>query len=249
MKVAQILATYFGIRRTYPFNREGVCDVLNKQIAALRELDLGYDTDLIIVNHDNQDPFAHEYLNSLDGLQLKNGEVRILHRPILNQDVSFGSYKYAYYMLRTQYDYWFFNEDDILPQKPGLIRNMISKLESDDSVGFVAALQFTNYVHAFKFNEKGHITSTGGHIPHAHGGVGLTSTSMLDRLAAINPTYFQTPNILQEEGLNSTPSLVGGYGGDSMEVEFTNAFVKAGFNLVCSSSGEDFLRLQDGRLL
>lgn len=249
MKAVQILATYFGTRRTYPFNREGVFDVLNKQIEALCELDLGYDTDLVIVNHDNQDPLAHEFLNSLDGKPLKNGKVRILNRPIINQDLSFGSYKYAYHMLKSEYDYWFFNEDDIVPLKSGLISNMINILESDKSVGFVAALQYTNCVHVFNFDENNYITSTGGHVPHAHGGVGLTSTNILEKVRITNPSYFQTPNVLQAQGVEQTVTGQGGYSGASNEVEFTYALVEAGYNLMCSSDGEDFLRLQDGRLL
>jgi hypothetical protein len=249
MKAAQILATYFGTRRTYPFNREGVFNVLNKQIETLRELDLGFDTDLVIVNHDNQDPLAHKFLSSLDGLQLKNGEVKILHRPIINQDVSFGSYKYAFHALRSSYDYWFFNEDDILPLKPGLIQSMVNVLERDSAVGFVAALKFTNCVHVFEFDENGYIKSTGGTTPHAHGGVGLTSTTVLDRLVEISPSYLQTPNILQSLGLKDLAGCDGGYGEDGAEIDFTNVFVKAGFKLACSSDGTDFLRLQDGRLL
>jgi hypothetical protein len=250
MKAAQILATYFGTRRHYPFNKEGVQDVLNRQVETLCKLDLGYDTDLIIVNHDNQDPFAHDFLQSINGVQLKNGQVRILHRPIVSQDVSFGSYKYAYYMHRTEYDYWFFNEDDVLPQKSGLVQKMINQLNSDSSIGFVAALQFANGSHVFQFNEMGYISATGGHMPHAHGGVGLTSTAILDRLVAKYPLYLQTPNILlQKNELQDYLTLEGGYGGDHLEIDFTNAFVKAGYNLVCSSEGDDFLRLQDNSLL
>jgi hypothetical protein len=249
MKAAQILATYFGTRRTYPFNREGVMDVLNKQIATLCELDLGYDTDLVIVNHDNQDPLAHDFLNSLEGMQLKNGVVKILHRPIINQDLSFGSYKYAFHMLQSNYDYWFFNEDDILPLKTGLIQNMIDMLENDNTVGFVAALQYINCVHVFGFDENGYITTTGGHLPHAHGGVGLTSTKKLNELAIKDPTYFQTPNISQSNNPTPIENLEGGYGNDNIEIDFTHAFIKVGLNLVCSSDGTDFLRLQDSRLL
>lgn len=249
MRAVQVLATYFGDRRTYPHNCEGVCSVLDKQIGVLRNLDLGYSTDLIIVNHDNLDPLAHEYLRALDGTLLKNGRVRILHRPILNQDMSFGSYKYAYFKFKDEYDYWFFNEDDILPQVPGIMRTMIGRMEDDGQVGFVAALKFTDCVHVFEFDDNGYIIKTGGHAPHAHGGVGLTSTTILQAVASSNPEYLETPNIIYDLGIGDEYLQAGGYGAESIEIDFTNAFVRAGYALVCSSTGKDFLRLQDGRLL
>ena len=114
MKAVHVLATYFGNRRNYPSTKYQVVEVLNAQIESLYNLDVGVDCDLLIVNHDIEDPEIYEYLKNLEGIKLKNGVVKILNRPIVNKDLSFGSYKYAFHKFEDEYDYWFFNEDDII---------------------------------------------------------------------------------------------------------------------------------------
>lgn len=246
MKAAQVLATYFGNRRSFPFNKNGVINTINKQIETLQELDLGYDTDLLIVNHDIKDSEVYEFLSKIENIKLKNGIVKIINRSIINNDMSFGSYKYAFYKFQNEYDYWFFNEDDILPLRSKVVKEMIDMLESDLNLGFIPALNFLNSVHEFKIDNLGYILSTGiwNHPPHAHGGVGLTSKKILLKIKNIFPEYFQTPNIINENAISS-----GGYNGDHVEIEFTNIYVKAGYKLKCCSDGTYFKRLQDGRTL
>jgi hypothetical protein len=251
MKAVQVLATYFGERRTYPFNIDNTIKILNKQIENLKTIDTGYDSDLLIVNHDNGSVKGNEFLKQVENTILKNGIVRILNRPIINHDVSFGSYKYAFYKYQNEYDFWFFNEDDILPMTNNFIGDMIDLLKNDSNVGFIAALQFvkginiTSDTHTFKFDENNYIISTGNHQPHAHGGVGVTSTSIIKDIVNKFPSYLDTPNI----NYNGNSTLSGGYGGDGLEVDFTNIFVKAGYKIKCYSDGAKFTRLQDGRSL
>jgi hypothetical protein len=247
MKAAQILATYFGKRRTYPYNVENTIEILRKQIENLKILDTGYDSDLIIVNHDSGNVDGHEFLKQVDGIKLKNGVVRILNRPIINHDMSFGSYKYAFYKHQNEYDFWFFNEDDILPMTSNFVGDMISMLESDTNTGFVAALQFTDApVHHFRFDSNEYIIETGGSPAHAHGGVGMTSTKIIRDVHSKFPDYLNTPNI--NYGGESILEN-GGYGGEGVEVKFTHIFIEAGYKLKCYSDGTKFKRLQDGRNL
>ncbi len=247
-KAVQVLATYFGNRRNYPQNKIQVSEVLNKQIESLYNLDVGIDCDLLIVNHDIEDPLVYDYLSSISGIKIKNGEVRILHRPIVNRDLSFGSYKYAFHKFEDEYDYWFFNEDDIFPLRENYIKEMIDIIENDSLVGFVAALTF-NKVHNFSFDENGYIDKVGiyNHPPHAHGGVGLTTTKILKNIRKIIPSYFETPNI--NPSLQSKKILNGGYGGDHVEINFTNEFCKAGYKLKSYSNGTYFKRSQTGDTL
>ena len=247
-KAVQVIATYFGNRRNYPQNSTQVSEVLNKQIESLHNLDVGIDCDLLIVNHDIESSQVYDYLSALEGVQLKNGIVKILHRPIISKDLSFGSYKYAFYKFENEYDYWFFTEDDILPLRENYVKEMIDIIEGDSLVGFVAALTF-NKVHTFSFDEEGYIKTVGtswSHPPHAHGGVGLTTTKILQNLRTKLPSYFDTPNI--NNSINKT-TLKGGYTGDNVEIEFTNAFTQIGYKLKAYSPGTYFKRLQDGNLL
>lgn len=248
MKAVQVIATYFGERRNYPSNALQVVEVLNQQIELLQDFDVGYDCDFLIVNHDIKSPQVYDYLFALEGVQLKNGVVRVLHRPIINNDLSFGSYKYAFYKFENEYDYWFFTEDDILPLRENYIKEMIDIIEGDSLVGFVAALTFSK-THTFSFDKEGYIKAVGtpwNHPPHAHGGVGLTTTKILQNLRTRLPSYFDTPNI--NNSINKT-TLKGGYTGDHVEIEFTNAFTQIGYKLKAYSPGTYFKRLQDGNLL
>jgi hypothetical protein len=245
-KAVQVLATYFGDRRNYPHNKIQVFEVLERQIHSAQQLDTGIDCDLLIVNHDIKDPQVTTYLSSISGTKTKNGIVKVLHRPIVNSDLSFGSYKYAFHKFENEYDYWFFIEDDILPLRKNYVKEMINVIEGDPQVGFVAALNFKT-AHPFSFDEEGYIKSV-GHlrwVPHAHGGVGLTSTQILQELRTKNPSYFDTPNINQ----TSHPIPEGGYAGDHVEVEFTYAFSQIDYKLKVYSPGTYFERLQDGEKL
>tara|TARA_R110001592_G_scaffold362080_1_gene674845 strand:- start:3052 stop:3798 length:747 start_codon:yes stop_codon:yes gene_type:complete len=248
MKSAHVLATYFGDRRNYPQNKYQVVEVLNTQIESLYNLDVGVDCDLLIVNHDINDPEVYEYLNSIEGISLKNGSIKILNRPIINKDLSFGSYKYAFHTFENEYDYWFFNEDDIFPLRENYMKEMIDIIENDSLIGFVAALTFSK-VHNFIFDDKGYIDRVGifNHPPHAHGGVGLTTTKILQDLREKCPSYFNTPNI--NPLLETSTSPEGGYGGDYIEIDFTNQFCKAGYKLKDYSNGTYFRRSQTGETL
>tara|TARA_R110000868_G_scaffold104861_1_gene288930 strand:+ start:3964 stop:4713 length:750 start_codon:yes stop_codon:yes gene_type:complete len=247
-KAVQVVATYFGERRNYPSNATQVAEVLNTQIENLYTLDVGIDCDLLIVNHDIEDSEVYIYLKNLEGVKLKNGIVKVLNRPIVNKDLSFGSYKYAFHKFEHEYDYWFFNEDDILPLRENCIKEMISIIENDPLVGFVAALTFTE-VHNFSFDDSGYIDKVGiyKHPPHAHGGVGLTTTEILRSIRRSTPSYFDTPNITPL--LQSEKIYKGGYGGDYIEINFTNEFCKAGYKLKSYSDGTYFKRAQTGDTL
>lgn len=248
MKAIQIIATYFGERRNYPSNATQVAEVLNQQIELHQEFDVGCNCDFLIVNHDIESPQVYDYLSSIEGTQLKNGVIKVLHRPILNKDLSFGSYKYAFHKFENEYDYWYFTEDDILPLRKNYIKEMIDFIENDSLIGFVAALNFKAHeIHKFTFDENNYIKKTGNHPPHAHGGVGLTTTKILQNLRLYAPKYFNTPNI-NPELFQDNPTK-GGYVGDQVEIDFTNYFYKMGYKLKSYSPGTYFKRLQDGSFL
>jgi len=99
-KVAKILAFYFGDRRHYPHNKEGVIDLFKKQIQTHQTLNPGINMDLIIVNHDTEDNDVYELLNEYDGQEVSTGKIRVIHRPRVSHDLSFGSYKYAFYLFQ-----------------------------------------------------------------------------------------------------------------------------------------------------
>lgn len=251
MKAVQVMATYFGARRHYPYNEEGVRDLIAKQVEWHKTFDLGYPTDLVIVNHDIELEGVREFLDQYEGTQLYNGVVRIIHRPFFEPDISYASYKYAFAKLKGEYDYWYFNEDDVIIQHPHLIKDMIDLLEGDESLGFIATSNFVQYnVHHFDYDSNGYIVGTGGHPPHAHGGCGLTSTEIFLDVCSKYPDFMNTANLRHEtttEYVEKRPP--GGYMEGFKEIDFSNRFIQAGYKMKCISTGSSFLRLQDGGYL
>ena len=236
-KVAKVLAFYFGDRRHYPKNKEGVIDLFKTQIKTHQTLNPGVNMDLIIVNHDTQDQDVYDLLNEYDGQDVSTGKIKVIHRPRISSDLSFGSYKYAFHLFQNEYDYWFFSEDDILPLTNGVVPELINILNSNEDVGFVGALKYP-HTHYYTL-EDGYIISH----DHIHGGCGLTSTIKMKKVAEIIPTYFQTPNILNEEIKNK---IVDDYLGEhTFEISFTQDFINTGFKLKVKNSLDNFSHIRE----
>lgn len=236
-KVAKVLAFYFGDRRHYPKNKEGVIDLFKTQIKTHQTLNPGVNMDLIIVNHDTQDQDVYDLLNEYDGQDVSTGKIKVIHRPRISSDLSFGSYKYAFHLFQNEYDYWFFSEDDILPLTNGVVPELINILNSNEDVGFVGALKYP-HTHYYTL-EDGYIISH----DHIHGGCGLTSTIKMKKVAEIIPTYLQTPNILNEEIKNK---IVDDYLGEhTFEISFTQDFINTGFKLKVKNSLDNFSHIRE----
>ena len=237
-KVAKVLAFYFGWRRLYPHNKEGVIDLFKTQIKTHQTLNPGVNMDLIIVNHDTQDQDVYDLLNEYDGQDVSTGKIKVIHRPRISSDLSFGSYKYAFHLLKNEYDYWFFSEDDILPLTNGVVPELIDILNSSEDIGFVGALRYPGAPHCYTL-EDGYIISH----DHVHGGVGLTSTAKMKKVAEIVPIYLQTPNILNEEIKNKIENDY--LGENTFEIGFTQDFINAGFKLKAKNSLDNFSHIRE----
>ena len=240
MKVAKVLAFYFGNRRYYPYNKEGVIDLFKQQIDAHSTINPGVNMDLIIVNHDTQDQEVYDLLDQYDNKKIITGKIKIVHRSRISNDISFGSFKYAFYLFQKEYDYWFFSEDDLLPLTDGVIPELIDILNSKDDVGFVGALKFPQNPptgHNYTIVD-GYITSHN----HIHGGTGLTSTSKIKQVVNKIPSYLDIPNITNSE----LKEKVADYQqAENYEIEFTNSFIEAGFKLKVKNSSDNFLHIRE----
>ena len=241
-KVAKVLAFYFGDRRHYPHNKEGVIDLFKKQIQAHQSLNPGVNMDLIIVNHDTEDQDVYNLLNEYDGQDVSTGKIKVINRSRISSDLSFGSYKYAFYLLQEEYDYWFFSEDDILPLTNGVVPELINILNGNEDVGFVGALKYP-HTHTYKILENGYIDND-----HIHGGVGLTSTIKMKKVAETIPEYLQTPNILKDNfGEHIGKNTFDGYAGENgFEISFTKDFINSGFKLKVKNSSNNFCHTRGG---
>tara|TARA_R110000824_G_scaffold401091_1_gene610641 strand:+ start:136 stop:1062 length:927 start_codon:yes stop_codon:yes gene_type:complete len=135
----KLIAIYFGVRRTYPYTYHDTIKILKDSIQNEIELDPGVDNlDTILVNHDCGIKEANDFLDSFDGMKTFAGRIKVFHRPWDNgAGMSPGSMNYGFKLLRDEYDYWFFQEDDYKIVKKDYYKKGIEILDNRDDVAFV----------------------------------------------------------------------------------------------------------------
>jgi len=135
----KIIATYFGIRRTYPYTYKDTITILKDLIQNEIELDPGVDNlDVIFVNHDCGIKEANDFLDSLEGTKTFVGKVRVFHRPWNNGiGMSMGSMDYGFRKVREEYENIFFQEDDYKVVKKDYYRKGLEVLENNPKIAFV----------------------------------------------------------------------------------------------------------------
>ena len=176
---ALVMIVYFGHRwerkkeNFVPYEDENdVYPMVKYQIESLKSLDPGVDTDVIIVNNSPNSERAQELLAGLDGTPILRGVFKVVDGD--NLGGSFGGYNTAYKSFSDEYDYWFFNEDDVIITRDGFYADAIEQLQ-DKTVGFVA------------INGFDYISSKWGHqinANHVHGACGCTTAEKLKELIA-----------------------------------------------------------------
>lgn len=203
MKSVKVISVYAGPRRNMNNNlltSDQCIDFLKLQIENDRTVDPGCPMDIILVNNDTGNSEANDFINSLDGQAIYNGIIRVFHRE--NKGGSFGAFSYAYDMISSEYDYFLFNEDDIMLFHPGYMTRSIEILMSRQDVGFIA------------------FSPISFHQPlHCGGGFGVTSRSVLDRIIS---QYSQLPFVNENNY----------YAFEQSEIEFTNCIVRAGYSIL-----------------
>ena len=113
-RCCKIVATYFGVRRFYPQNEDNTIEMLKDFVEHEKTLDPGVSTlDVIFINHNCGSIKGNKFLDSLDGEEIYSGKIQVLHRPWdEGKGASLGSFDYGFKLLKNNYDYWFFQEDD-----------------------------------------------------------------------------------------------------------------------------------------
>jgi|TARA_R110000765_G_scaffold337513_1_gene427806 hypothetical protein len=136
----KVISAYFGTRRRYPYNSKDAIDVMMNVIEHERTMDPGVDNlDVVLINHDCGDEEGNNYLDSIDGIEVYCGKVRVIHRAHdSGTGVSMTSFDYGFKELRDEYDYWFFQEDDYKVMESGYFGRGIRLLDSDDEVAYIA---------------------------------------------------------------------------------------------------------------
>ena len=210
----KVIATYMGHRNRYPTNSIDTIEITKDYIEHEKNTNPGVDNlDIIIVNHDCGDKLGNNYLESLDGTDVYCGKIRVINRPWDGGvGMSVASHDYTFKLLREQYDYWFFQEDDYKICLDGYYDDGIKILCNNKDVGFVSydgpytnnnikedwlTIYFARivlYLCGFnKYYDK-YVSiirscndiSERGYIPYADGGLGISTTKILDKVIKLN---------------------------------------------------------------
>lgn len=239
MKVAKVITTSFVPRtvrehsgltgsplgffmhsQNFP-SRESILDLINFTVRIEENAKPGASVDLIIVNNDAGWREGNEFLDRLHGRQFGHGKVHVIHRE--NFGRSFGGYNHAFKLLRNKYDYFIFTEDDILVARDGYASIAIKTFLNVRNCGFVAYQGITDVA----------LDLPRGDAISAHGGVGLSSTKVLDDVVQ---HYGVLPHVEKKSSQAHLDIIRNG------EIPFTNKIHKLGYQLV---SVPDEIKLYD----
>jgi len=181
---------------------EDVLSMIECSIEIDKKYNSGVDLDTIIVNNDVGNIEANESLK-----KLQSDKIFIVERP--NNGGSFAAYIEIFLKYKDKYDYFIFTEDDILVGgTENYCLKLIDKLNASPEVGFIALVG----------------VGSNGHPKHAHGGVGIVSTSILEKVYESNPFLY--------EGWDRKISI-------NHEIEFTNNIIdKTGLDIIYLGSNE-----------
>jgi hypothetical protein len=206
-KCSKIICTYFGGRRTGTYNNpKDMKSFFLKMMENEVSIDMGIETDIILVNNDCGIVSVNEGVNSFNNKKTRNGKVIVEQRE--NIGGSFGSYFDMFTKYLSEYDYFFFCEDDHIIFKEGYMKDFVDFIDSDDKVGYVALAPIT-------------LPGLNGLPVHSGGGIGLTSTKKFNMIYGENSicnfrhemTHGQSYDKLQnyESRFNSNFIIHGGF--------------------------------------
>jgi hypothetical protein len=201
---------YFSHSQNFTTN-ESIIDLIKFTLEIESQCNPGEVVDIVIVNNDSGWQEGIQFLNSLDGKSLGLGKIRVLNRKNIGR--SFGGYNHAFKMLRSEYDYFIFTEDDIIISRDGYASKGIQFFNQTRNCGFVAYQS---------------ISSIGlDYCPedalHAHGGVGLSNVSVLDAVVRHHGALPHADETTSQEYVDII---------NNGEIPFTNKIHKLGYKLI-----------------
>ena len=225
MKIAKIIATSF-YPKTVRLNTELCGDPpvyalhsqnfnTNKEIEDLILLNIeqentcnpGIPVDLVFVNNDVGNKKGNQFVNLLTNIKLNYGNIIVIQND--NMGWSYGAYNRGFQELKNHYDYFIFTEDDVIIAKDNYAKIGLELFINTKNCGFVSYVGI-NHKNSFENSV----------CPHAHGGMGLTSSQVLNKVIQ---QYGKLPH---SESFEKDKVILEG------EIKFTNVIYKMGYSLI-----------------
>ncbi|MDB4338365.1 hypothetical protein OAA02_00130 [bacterium] len=164
------------------------------------QIDKGFDTDTFFIINSSGTPYD-TLLDRYDGVPTVNGKIRVVHRD--NVGISFGGYLDTFNKYSSEYDYWFFVEDDVIVYREGYVKAFIDELEKTDAT-FIALSPISTYIK-----------------PHCGGGCGLTSTNYMREIYSKDKV---DSLLTQWAGYSGYDVAANSLRESNAEIEFTSRF-------------------------
>lgn len=241
----RVVATYFGPRRSHggsntnSLTGEDAIRLLSELVEYEKTISSGVKKDTIIVNHDFGHKKGRQFLKDIHNTPTLDGKIITVNRDWNEgKGESYGSFDYAFKRFKDKYDYWFFNEDDYHLVESNYFSSMIEQLEQDDSVAFIGGCRYDHELDGYFIK-----STSNGHDPHAHGGLGCTHKKYLQHVVDVlghlpHPQMPMTDDMQQcirEARLDAFDSQYAKdwYRNNELngEVMFTNIYCKLGYKL------------------
>ena len=110
---------------------ENKLDTIKFNLECHKHYNAGVDYDIVIIDNGSPNDATQGYLKYLE----KEENIRVFHRE--NIGFSFAGFKYAWELLKDEYDYFLFNEQDGVPSKDGWLLEILQKFHSEKEIGAV----------------------------------------------------------------------------------------------------------------
>ncbi len=195
-----------------------------EEIIELLKLNLDYENnyltdheiDFLIVSSNSPDQdfeIGYEYLKKINNKQLKNGKVYTLIRGNLGRQ--FGGYSEAFLKYKDQYDFYIFQEDDMISHLPDYLETAINIWDRTKNCGFVPFIGATKV----RKSHRKALNIKKNEVVSCHGAHGMTSNEILSLI------YSQNDSLPYNKKNNSFVDHLR-YG----EIMFTYSILKLGYS-------------------
>lgn len=195
-------------------SEDEVINLIRFNLEYEESIDPGYERDILIVSS-NSDAFQKGkiFLESINNQKINRGTVFSLMRK--NIGYSYGAYNAGFQKYQDQYDFFIFQEDDLICHQPNYLKTAVEIWKNTPNCGFVPFIASTRVL---KSHRKA-LNISSNEIVSCHGGHGMSSR---DVLKAVTKKYGNLPFNAKEDQ-NYIDHLRDG------EIMFTYSIKKVGY--------------------
>ncbi len=193
-------------------NNKEIENLIFFNIEKENECEPGYPVDLAFVNNNVGNLEGNKFIENLSSKKLKNGKIITIQNT--NHGWSYGAYNKGYEVLKSQYDYFIFTEDDMIINKNNYAKICLETFAKNKDCGFVSLGGVSSW-------KKDNLSRE--NLIHAHGAWGFSSKEILQELYN---KFGKLPHSEHSEKKDYKSIIIDG------EIKFTNAIHKMGYKLI-----------------